>query len=71
MQRDELCMKNISFIAILTYYIIYMKMIMMSALTYLMTSLGDEFDSEPKATNDLSPQTRLEHNCHRTVKPNK
>lgn len=46
-----------------------MKMIMMSTLTYLMTSLGDESDSEPKATNDLSPQTRLEQSCHRTVKP--
>ena len=46
-------------------------MIMMSVFDYLMTSLGDEFDSEPKATNDLSPQTRLEHSCHRTVKPNK
>lgn len=46
-----------------------MKILMMSTLTYLMTSLGAESDSEPKATNDLSPQTRLEQSCHRTVKP--
>ena len=42
---------------------------MISTLTHLMTSLGDEFDSEPKATSDLSPQTRLEQSCHRTVRP--
>ena len=52
-----------------SYDIIYMKILMMSTLTYLMTSLGAESDSEPKATNDLSPQTRLEQSCHRTVKP--
>ena len=42
---------------------------MISTKAHLMTSLGDEFDSEPRATNDLSPQTRLEQSCHRTVKP--